>query len=87
MRTRTTAGDSPYRGTTGSLTGHRPWRRTSSGPSGVGVDLWLGIFTDEAVRMKTFRNRWITKRYPLVGAGSRRRRLSAAKRRPALILI
>ena len=32
-------------------------------PSGVSVELWLGISTDEAIRMKTSRDRWIENRY------------------------
>ena len=42
-------------------------------PSGVSVELWLGISTDEAIRMKTSRDRWITNRYPLIEAGMSRR--------------
>ncbi len=41
-------------------------------PSGVSVELWLGISTDEAIRMKDSRDRWITNRYPLIEAGMSR---------------
>ena len=33
-------------------------------PSGTAVELWLGISTDEAIRMKPSRDRWIQNRYP-----------------------
>ena len=42
-------------------------------PSGVSVELWLGISTDEAIRMKTSRDRWIENRNPLIEAGMSRR--------------
>ncbi len=48
-------------------------RRGQRVPSGVGVELWLGISTDEAIRMKTSRDRWIANRYPLIEAGMSRR--------------
>ena len=48
------------------LLGLRPRQRV---PSGVGVDLWLGISTDEAIRMRTSRDAWIRNRYPLIEAG------------------
>ena len=48
-------------------------RRGQRVPSGVGVELWLGISTDEAIRMKTSRDRWMTNRYPLIEAGMSRR--------------
>ena len=48
-------------------------RRRQRVPSGVGVELWLGISTDEAIRMKTSRDRWIANRYPLIEAGMSRR--------------
>ena len=35
-------------------------------PSGTAVELWLGISTDEAIRMRTSRDRWIRNRYPLI---------------------
>ena len=38
-------------------------------PAGTTVELWLGISTDEAIRMKTSRDRWMTNRYPLIEAG------------------
>ena len=37
------------------------------------VELWLGISTDEAIRMKPSRDRWIQNRYPLIEAGMSRR--------------
>ena len=48
-------------------------RRGQRVPSGVGVELWLGISTDEAIRMKVSRDRWMTNRYPLIEAGVSRR--------------
>ena len=33
------------------------------------VELWLGISTGEAIRMKTSRDPWIKNRYPLIEAG------------------
>ena len=48
-------------------------RRGQRVPTGVGVELWLGISTDEAIRMKTSRDRWITNRYPLIETGMSRR--------------
>ena len=42
-------------------------------PSDTAVELWLGISTDEAVRMKDSRDRWITNRFPLIDANMRRR--------------
>ena len=47
-------------------------RRGQRVPSGVSVELWLGISTDEAIRMKPSRDRWITNRYPLIEAGMSR---------------
>ena len=41
-------------------------------PTGTTVELWLGISTDEAIRMKTSRDRWIENRYPLIEAGMSR---------------
>ena len=35
--------------------------------------MWLGISTDETIRMKNSRDRWIANRYPLIGAGMSRR--------------
>ena len=37
-------------------------------PANTAVELWLGISTDEAIRMKPSRDRWITNRYPLIEA-------------------
>ena len=42
-------------------------------PANTTVELWLGISTDEAIRMKTSRDRWIENRYPLIEAGMSRR--------------
>ena len=42
-------------------------------PAGTRVELWLGISTDEAVRMRDSRDRWIRNRYPLIEAGMSRR--------------
>ena len=47
-------------------------RKRQRVPSGTTVELWLGISTDEAIRMKTSRDRWITNRYPLIEAGMSR---------------
>ena len=38
-------------------------------PSRTTVELWLGISTDESIRMRTSRDRWIRNRYPLIEAG------------------
>ena len=46
-------------------------------PAGTAVELWLGISTDEAIRMKPSRDRWITNRYPLIEAGMSRRDCTA----------
>ena len=51
------------------LLGLRPRQRV---PAGTTVELWLGISTDEAIRMKTSRDRWITNRYPLIEVGMSR---------------
>ena len=51
------------------LLGLRPRQRI---PFGTTVELWLGISTDEAIRMKASRDRWIHNRYPLVEAGMSR---------------
>ena len=37
------------------------------------VELWLGISTDEAIRIKDSQDRWMTNRYPLIEAGMSRR--------------
>ncbi len=42
-------------------------------PTDTVVELWLGISTDEAIRMKASRDRWIAHRYPLIEAGMSRR--------------
>ena len=42
-------------------------------PADTTVELWLGISTDEAIRMKPSRHRWIRNRYPLIEAGMSRR--------------
>ncbi len=42
-------------------------------PADTTVELWLGISTDEAIRMKTSRNRWIHNRYPLIAVGMSRK--------------
>ena len=42
-------------------------------PSGTTVEVWLGISTDEAIRMKDSRDRWMTNRYPLIEAAMSRR--------------
>ena len=42
-------------------------------PSATAVELWLGISTDEAIRIKPSRDRWIQNRYPLIEAGMSRR--------------
>ena len=52
------------------LLGLRPRQRV---PAGTTVELWLGISTDEAIRMKTSRDAWIRNRYPLIEAGMSRR--------------
>ncbi len=48
-------------------------KRRQRVPAGVTVELWLGISTDEAIRMKDSRDRWILNRYPLIEAGMSRR--------------
>ena len=60
----------PVRRKVRELLGLRPRQRV---PSGTTVDLWLGISTDEAIRVKTSRDRWIANRYPLIEAGMSRR--------------
>ena len=42
-------------------------------PADTTVELWLGISTDEAIRMKDSRDRWILNRYPLIEAGMSRK--------------
>ena len=48
-------------------------RRGQRVTHGVSVEVWLGISTDEAIRMKTSRDRWVINRYPLIEAGMSRR--------------
>ena len=60
----------PIRRRIRDLLGLRPRQRV---PAGTTVELWLGISTDEAIRMKTSRDRWIENRYPLIEAGMSRR--------------
>ena len=59
----------PIRRKIRELLGLRPRQRV---PAGTTVELWLGISTDESIRMKTSRDRWITNRYPLIEAGMSR---------------
>ncbi len=42
-------------------------------PAGTSVELWLGISTDEAGRMRDSRDRWMRNRYPFIEAGMSRR--------------
>ena len=51
----------PIRRRIRELLGMRPRQRV---PAGTTVELWLGISTDEAIRMRTSRDRWMTNRYP-----------------------
>ena len=60
----------PIRRKIRELLGLRPRQRV---PAGTTVELWLGISTDEAIRMKDSRDRWMTNRYPLIEAGMSRR--------------
>ena len=59
----------PIRRKIRELLGLRPRQRV---PATTTVELWLGISTDEAIRMKTSRDRWMTNRYPLIEAGMSR---------------
>ncbi len=59
----------PIRRRIRELLGLRPRQRV---PAGTTVELLLGISTDEAIRMKTSRDRWMTNRYPLIEAGMSR---------------
>ena len=59
----------PIRRRIREMLGLRPRQRVSAGTT---VELWLGISTDEAIRMKTSRDRWMTNRYPLIEAGMSR---------------
>ena len=60
----------PIRRKIREMLGLRPRQRV---PNGTTVELWLGISTDEAIRMKDSRDRWMTNRYPLIEAGMSRR--------------
>ena len=59
----------PIRRRIRELLGLRPRQRV---PAGTTVELWLGISTDEAIRMRTSRDRWMTNRYPLIEKGMSR---------------
>ena len=59
----------PIRRKIRELLGMKPRQRV---PSNTTVELWLGISTDEAVRMKDSRDRWIRNRYPLIEVGMSR---------------
>ena len=59
----------PIRRRIRELLGLRPRQRV---PAGTTVELWLGISTDEAIRIKDSRDRWMTNRYPLIEAGMSR---------------
>ena len=61
---------SPVRTMTRELLGVGKGQRV---PAGITVELWLGISTDEAGRMKDPRDRWMQDRYPLIEAGMTRR--------------
>ena len=60
----------PVRRKIRELLGLRPGQRV---PAGTTVELWLGISTDEALRMKSSRDRWMVNRYPLIETGMSRR--------------
>ena len=64
----------PIRRRIRELPGLRKGRRV---PANTAVELWLGISTDEAIRMKTSRDRWIENRCPLIEAGMSRRTVTA----------
>ena len=59
----------PIRNKIRELLGLRKGQRV---PSGTVVELWLGISTDEAVRMKDSHEKWMTNRYPLIETGMSR---------------
>ena len=59
----------PIRRKIREMQGLRPRQRV---PAGTTVELWLGMSTDEAIRMKTSRDRLITNRYPLMEKGMSR---------------
>ncbi|MDE2823316.1 MAG: phosphoadenosine phosphosulfate reductase family protein [Chloroflexota bacterium] len=56
----------PIRRKIRELLGLRKGQRVTSGTT---VELWLGISTDEAVRMKDSREKWMRNRYPLIETG------------------
>ena len=60
----------PIRRRIRELLGLRPRQRV---PSGTGVELWLGISTDEFSRTRPSRERWMRNRYPLIEASMSRR--------------
>jgi hypothetical protein len=51
-----------------ALIGKAPRERILSGA----VNMWIGISTDEAIRMKPARVKWVTNRFPLIDAGMSR---------------
>jgi len=51
------------------LLGVQPGERV---PKGASVEVWIGISTDEAHRMKPSRHSWATNRWPLIEAGMSR---------------
>ena len=53
----------PIRKVVQQMLGIRP---RQSLPSETSVEMWLGITTDEAMRVKSSRNWWIKHRYPLI---------------------
>ena len=44
-------------------------------PKNIQVEMWMGISTDEALRMKDSRDEWITNRFPLIEMGLTRAQL------------
>ena len=60
----------PIRRRIREMLGLKPRQRI---PAGTTVEMWLGISTDEAIRMKTSRDRWVKNRYPLIEVGMSRR--------------
>ena len=52
------------------MLGRKPRQRV---PTGTTVEMWPGISTDEAIRMKDSQDRWMTNRYPLIVARMSRR--------------
>ena len=60
----------PIRSKIRELLGVKTRRRV---PAGTMVELWLGISTDEAMRMRDSRDRWMRNRYPLIEADMSRR--------------